>query len=82
MEGRGQSISFKVRASTLQYRAVVSYTAPHFLANPHFNVQLTGYADKTQDVNTFNSERYEGAVQFVDSVRRRLRCCSGIFSGT
>ncbi|MGB9337550.1 MAG: BamA/TamA family outer membrane protein, partial [Candidatus Acidiferrales bacterium] len=68
VEGRGQSISFKVRASTLQYRAVLSYTAPHFLANPHFNVQLTGYADKTQDVNTFNSERYEGAVQLVDSV--------------
>ncbi len=68
VEGRGQSISFKVRASTLQYRAVLSYTAPHFLANPHFNVQLTGYADKTQDVNTFNSERYEGAVQFVDTV--------------
>lgn len=67
VEGRGQSFSFKVRASTLQYRAVVSYTAPHFLANPHFNVQLTGYADKTQDVNTFNSERYEGAVQFVDT---------------
>ena len=68
VEGRGQSISFKVRASTLQYRAVLSYTAPHFLTNPHFNVQLTGYADKTQDVNTFNSERYEGAVQLVDSV--------------
>lgn len=68
VEGRGQSISFKVRASTLQYRAVLTYTAPHFLANPHFNVQLTTYADKSQDINTFNSERYEAAVQFVDSV--------------
>ncbi len=69
--GRAQSISFKVRASTLQYRAVLSYTAPHFLANPHFNVQLTGYADKTEDVNTFTSERYEGAVQLVDTVTRQ-----------
>ncbi len=71
VEGRGQSISFKVRASTLQYRAVVTYTAPHFLANPHFNVQLTTYADKSQDINTFNSERYEAAVQLVDSVSRQ-----------
>jgi outer membrane protein insertion porin family len=66
--GRAQSISFKVRASTLQYRAVLSYTAPHILTNPHYNLQLTGYADKTQDVNTFNSERYEGAIQLVDTI--------------
>jgi len=66
--GRAQSISFKVRASTLQYRAVLSYTAPHIFANPHYSLQLTGYADKTQDVNTFNSERYEGAVQLIDTI--------------
>jgi outer membrane protein insertion porin family len=66
--GRAQSISFRVRASTLQYRAVLGYTAPHFLANPHFNLQLTGYSDKSRDVNTFNSERYEGAVQLVQTV--------------
>ena len=66
--GRAQSLSFKVRASTLQYRGVLTYTAPHFLANPHFNFQITAYADKTQDVNTFNSERYEGAIQFVQNV--------------
>ncbi len=65
--GRAQSLSFKVRASTLQYRGVLTYTAPHFLTNPHFNFQITGYADKTQDVNTFNSERYEGAVQIVQA---------------
>jgi outer membrane protein insertion porin family len=66
--GRAQSLSFKVRASTLQYRGVLTYTAPNFLTNPHLNFQITGYADKTQDVNTFNSERYEGAIQFVQNV--------------
>jgi outer membrane protein insertion porin family len=71
VEGRGQSISFKVRASTLQYRAALTYTAPHFLANPHFNVQLTTYADKSQDINTFTSERYEAGVQLVDTVSRQ-----------
>jgi outer membrane protein assembly complex protein YaeT len=66
--GRAQSISFKVRASTLQYRAVLGYTAPHFLANPNLDLQLTGYSDKSRDVNTFNSERYEGAIQLVQKV--------------
>ena len=66
--GRAQSISFKVRASTLQYRAVLGYTAPHFLAHPNLDLQLTGYSDKSRDVNTFNSERFEGAVQLVQKV--------------
>jgi outer membrane protein assembly complex protein YaeT len=66
--GRAQSISFKIRASTLQYRAVLGYTAPHFLANPNLDLQLTGYSDKSRDVNTFNSERYEGAIQLVQKV--------------
>jgi len=65
--GRAQSISFKVRASTLEYRGVLTYSAPTFLSNPRFHFEITGYADKTQDVNTFNSERYEGAVQLVQS---------------
>ncbi|MGB8592228.1 MAG: POTRA domain-containing protein [Candidatus Acidiferrales bacterium] len=68
VDGRAQSISLKVRASTLQYRAVLSYTASNFLANPHYSLQLTTYADKSQDVNTFNSERYEAAAQFVDTL--------------
>lgn len=69
MFGRApQTLSFKVRASTLQYRAVVSYTADNFLANRRLSLQLTGFADKTQDVNTFTSVRYEGAVQLVQTV--------------
>jgi outer membrane protein assembly complex protein YaeT len=66
--GRAQSLSFKVRASTLEYRGVLTYTAPNFVTNPHLHFEITGFADKTQDVNTFNSERYEGAVQLVQSV--------------
>jgi outer membrane protein insertion porin family len=66
--GRAQSLSFKIRASTLQYRAVLSYNAPQFLTNPRLNFGITGYADKTQDVYTFNSERYEAAIQLVQTV--------------
>jgi len=70
MFGRAETLSFKVRASTLQYRAVISYTADNFLANRNLSLQLTGFADKTQDINTFTSVRYEGAVQLVQTVSR------------
>ena len=71
MFGRAETLSFKVRVSTLQYRAVVSYTADNFLSNRKLSLQLTGFADKTQDINTFTSVRYEGAVNVVETVSQR-----------
>lgn len=68
MFGRAQTLSFKARVSTLQYRSVLSYIADNFLANKNLSLQLTGFADKTQDVNTFTSTRYEGAVQLVQNL--------------
>jgi outer membrane protein assembly complex protein YaeT len=63
--GRAHTLSFKGRASTLQGRALVSYTAPIFWGQPSLSFQLTGFADKTRDVRTFTSTRYEGAVQIA-----------------
>ena len=65
--GRAHTASFKVRASTLQYQGLLSYTAPNFLTYPWLNLILTGYADKTRNVNTFTSTRYEGSLQLVQS---------------
>ena len=63
--GRAQTLAFKLRASTLQYRGLVSFTAPSFLTNPKFTLLLTGFADKTRDVRTFTSSRYEGSFEVV-----------------
>jgi outer membrane protein insertion porin family len=63
MFGRAQTLSFKARASTLQYRSLVSYSADDFLGNRKLSAALTGFADKTQDVQTFTSIRYEGQFQ-------------------
>jgi outer membrane protein insertion porin family len=63
MFGRAQTLSFKARASTLQYRALVSYSADDFLGHRSLSAALTGFADKTQDVQTFTSTRYEGQFQ-------------------
>ena len=64
MFGRAQTLSFKVRASTLQYRTVLTYSADNFLAIAELSLQLTVFADKTQDVNTFTSTRYEGQCRW------------------
>lgn len=68
MFGRAQTLSFKARASTLQYRGALSYTADSLANHPSLSAALTGYADKTQDVETFTSTRYEGAFQFVEKL--------------
>ncbi len=70
MFGRAQTLSFKVRASTLEYRAALGYTADNFLTNRNLSLQLTGFADKTQDVDTFTSTRVEGGIQLVEKLSR------------
>jgi outer membrane protein insertion porin family len=68
MFGLTQTLSFKGRVSTLQYRAVLSYTALNFLDRKDLSWQLTGFADKSQDINTFTSTRYEGAFQVAEAL--------------
>ena len=68
MFGRAQTLSFKARASTLQYRGALSYTADNLGNHPSLSTALTAYADKTQDVETFTSTRYEGAYQVVQKL--------------
>jgi outer membrane protein insertion porin family len=68
LTGRADSLSLKVRGSTLQGRALLAYSVPNTFGNPHFSSQATAYTEKTQDINTFNETRYEGAVQLTNQV--------------
>jgi len=68
MLGRAHTLSFKGRASALQGRLLVSYATPSFLNRPQFNFVLTGFADKTRDVRTFTSTRYEASAQVAHQV--------------
>jgi outer membrane protein insertion porin family len=68
LTGRGDSLSFKLRGSTLQGRALLGYSAPNTFASSHFSFQATAYAEKTRDINTFTEDRYEGAVQLTEQV--------------
>ena len=68
MFGRAQTLSLKVRASTLEYRLALDYTADDFLTHRSLSLGITGFADHAQDVNTFTSTRYEGGVQLDEKL--------------
>jgi outer membrane protein insertion porin family len=68
MFGRAQTLSFQARGSTLEYRAATTYTADDFLATRSLSLQLTAYAEKTQDIDTFTSTRFETGVQLVEKL--------------
>ena len=68
LTGRADTLSFKLRGSTLQGRALLGYSDPNTLANPHLSFQATAFAEKTRDINTFTEQRYEGSVQLTDQV--------------
>jgi outer membrane protein insertion porin family len=68
LTGRGDSLSFKIRASTLQGRALLGYTAPNVLRNPNLIFQATFFADKSRDVTTFTSTRYESTIQLEHKI--------------
>jgi outer membrane protein insertion porin family len=68
MFGRAQTLTFRARVSTLEYRVALDYTANNFLNDKNLSVQLIGFADKTQDINTFTSTRFEGGAQLVEKL--------------
>ncbi|HEY1422378.1 MAG TPA: POTRA domain-containing protein [Candidatus Acidoferrum sp.] len=71
LTGRADSLSLKLRGSTLQGRALLGYSVPDTFGNSHFGFQATAFAEKTQDINTFSESRYEGSVQLTDQISRR-----------
>ena len=70
LTGRGDSLSLKLRGSTIEDRALLGYSAPNTFANPHLSLQATAYTERTQDINTFKESRYEGSLQLTDQATR------------
>ncbi len=69
--GRADSLSLKLRGSTIQGRALLAYTAPQTLSYDNLSFQATAYVEKTQDINTFTQTRYEGNLQITDTLSPR-----------
>ena len=68
LTGRADSLSLKLRGSTLQGRALLAYGAPNIFTNPHLSSQATAYFEKTQDISTFSESRYEASVQLTQQL--------------
>ena len=66
LTGRADSLSLKLRGSTIEDRALLGYSAPNTFADPHLSFQATVYTERTQDINTFKESRYEGSLQLTD----------------
>ncbi|MDP9146042.1 MAG: BamA/TamA family outer membrane protein, partial [Acidobacteriota bacterium] len=71
LTGRADSLSLKVRGSTIEDRALLGYSDPNTFGHKNYSFQATAYTEKTQDINTFTEMRYEGSVQLTDQVTPR-----------
>ena len=71
LTGRADSLSLKLRGSTLQGRALLGYSVPNTFGNSHLSSQATAFVEKTQDINTFTESRYEGSIQLTDHFSTR-----------
>lgn len=68
LTGRADSLSLKARVSTIQGRALLTYTAPNYFASPNFNLQLVADYITSRDVQTFDSRRAEGTVRLTQKL--------------
>lgn len=68
LTGRADSLSLKLRGSTLQGRALLGYSVPNTFGKDHFSFQSTAFAEKTRDINTFTETHYEGSMQLTDQL--------------
>jgi outer membrane protein insertion porin family len=69
--GRGDSLSLKLRGSTIEDRALLGYNHPNAFSDPRLSLQATAYTEKTQDINTFTETRYEGSLQMNERLTPR-----------
>jgi outer membrane protein insertion porin family len=68
--GLGQSASFRSRVSTLEQRALVSYTAPRVRNNPNLTLSFSALYDNSKDVRTFTAHRMESSVELSQRVSK------------
>lgn len=71
LTGRADSLTFKARGSTIQWRTLLAYNLPNTFANQKLSLQATAYAEQTQDINTFSQQRYEANLQFTQELTTR-----------
>ncbi len=70
--GRAQTVTLSAVVSTLQKRAVLSYTVPRIFNHPKLDATFSLLYDNTYDVRTFQSKREEATVRLAQHVTKPL----------
>ena len=70
--GRAQTVTLSAVLSTLQKRAVLSYTVPKIFNQPKLDATFSVLYDNTYDVRTFQSKREEATVRLAQHVSKPL----------
>src|SRR5579871_1010533 len=70
--GDTHSISLRTRVSTLDQRALLNYSWPHFYDHDNLTVSFTGLYESSRDVRTFSFKREEGSAQLNQKLNKSL----------
>lgn len=68
--GLGHTLSSTLRVSNFQQRVLVNYLAPQFRGNENVSLTLSSFFDRSRDVRTFTSTRFENAFQITQRLSR------------
>jgi len=68
--GEGRTLSLQTRFSTIEQRALLSYTLPQFLGNENLTATVSGLFDNSRDIRTFAERRWEASAQLAERLTR------------
>ena len=68
--GVGHTTSLQTRISETRQRGLINYLAPQFKGRENISLSVTGLYDFSRDINTFESTRWEGSLQFSNQLSR------------
>jgi outer membrane protein assembly complex protein YaeT len=70
MFGLGHTASVTGRVSTIQQRVLASYLAPQFQGHDNLSLSFSELFDRSSDIRTFTSQRFEGSIQLSQKLSR------------
>jgi outer membrane protein insertion porin family len=70
--GLGHSLSLRTRFSTLDKRALLTYTWPRFQGQERLSLSFNGLYEESRDVRTFSFKREEGSIQLSHRLSKAL----------
>jgi outer membrane protein insertion porin family len=68
--GEDRTLSLQTRISTIEQRALLSYTAPQLFDDEALTLTISGLFDNSRNIRTFAAQRAEGSIQLAQRLTR------------